>query len=588
MLPESSRSHPDQTPGQPKRPRKERLGGRAVLAVVVVLAVLVGGSWVAAYELAGDKLRHGTKVAGIDVGDKTPDQAARALQAGLAGRMARPITVVVGGKRIAVDPADAGLSLDADATVAGGAAVRTWNPVDLWNHYTDGGDLEPVVRTDDAKLAALARRIDAQAGSPAKDGAVRLTSTRVAVTDPVVGKAVDVGELDRALRSAYLSSGDRQVGLTLHEVSPTIDADDVQKAVDDFANPAMTGPVTLVFGKSPVLLRPQQFAKAISLVAKGGELAPVVDATTLRRVLDRALAADRTAPVDATVRLVKGRPRVIPAKPGVSYEPAQVERVLLELVTRSQGKRKAAVKATVKEPSFTTADARRLRIKKRVSTFTTHFPYAEYRNVNIGRAARLIDGTVLKPGETFSLNKIVGERTRANGFTDGWTIQNGVFKSDLGGGVSQLATTTFNAMFFAGLQDVEHKPHSLYISRYPIGREATVAWPSVDLKFKNDSPYGVLVHAVVAPSTPSAQGSVTVSMYSTKRWDITTKTGAPYAVTPYKSQKLTGNCENTSGANGFSIDVWRYFHRPGSSAVARSEKFHTTYIPQDEVDCKAG
>ena len=69
-----------------------------------------------------------------------------------------------------------------------------------------------------------------------------------------------------------------------------------------------------------------------------------------------------------------------------------------------------------------------------------------------------------------------------------------------------MATTTFNAMFFAGLEDVEHKPHSFYIDRYPVGREATVAWGAVDLRFRNDTPYGVLIDARVTPSTPSAPG----------------------------------------------------------------------------------
>ena len=105
------------------------------------------------------------------------------------------------------------------------------------------------------------------------------------------------------------------------------------------------------------------------------------------------------------------------------------------------------------------------------------------------------------------LNGVVGERTRENGFTEGFIISNGVFKEDLGGGVSQMATTTFNAMFFAGLKDLEHKPHSFYIDRYPVGREATVAWPTVDLKFENDTPYGVLIQASVTPSTPSTSNA---------------------------------------------------------------------------------
>ncbi|MEP9381514.1 VanW family protein [Nocardioides cheoyonin] len=569
--------------------RKERPGGKAVVVVLLALALLVGGGWFAAYHFASDRLPHGTRVAGVDVGDRTPAQAARTLRAGLADRMAEPVTVLGGGTAVKVNPAAAGLSLDAAATVASGATGRSWDPRTLWDHYTDGSDLQPVVDVDAAKLAATARRIDQRAGRVAVDGAVSFAAARVKVTDPVMGRGVDEDELAAALRSAYLSTGDRRVEVGLHDVPPAIDDAAVEKAVDDFANPAMSAPVTLVFGRSPVRIAPRQYAGALTLVPKGDRLVPVLDRAKLRTVIAQGLSSDRSAPVDATVRLVGGKPRVIPAKPGVSYDLDDVADVFLKVVTWKDGHRWTKVRSTVAEPDFTTAEARALRIRRKVSEFTTHFPYAEYRNVNIGRAAELIDGTVLKPGDTFSLNGIVGERTAANGFTTGWTIQNGIFRQDYGGGVSQLATTTFNAMFFAGLEDVEHKPHSLYIDRYPIGREATVAWPSVDLRFRNDTPYGVLVHATVTPSTPSSQGSVTVSMWSTKHWDITTRTGPRYAFTAYKTQTITdGNCEDTSGADGFSIDVWRYFHRPGSSAVVKTEKFHTTYIPQDHVICRTG
>ena len=173
-----------------------------------------------------------------------------------------------------------------------------------------------------------------------------------------------------------------------------------------------------------------------------------------------------------------------------------------------------------------------------MSSFTTYFPYAEYRNVNIGRAAELVDGTLLKPGETFSLNDTVGERTEENGFTKGYIINDGILVQDLGGGVSQMATTTFNAMFFAGLEDVEHKPHSFYIDRYPIGREATVAWGAVDLRFRNDTPYGVLIDTSFTDSTPTSSGAVTVTMYSTKWWDITTSTGERYNLTQPKTRRI--------------------------------------------------
>ena len=255
---------------------------------------------------------------------------------------------------------------------------------------------------------------------------------------------------------------------------------------------------------------------------------------------------------------------MVPAKPGVTYDPDDVSAAFLTLVTQPDGKRQMKVEATVAEPEFTTADAKALQIKEKVSTFTTYYPYAEYRNINIGRAAELVDGTILKPGETFSLNDIVGERTRENGFTEGYIISNGIFKEDLGGGVSQMATTTFNAMYFAGLKDIEHKPHSVYIDRYPEGREATVAWGSVDLRFQNDTPYGVLVHATVKPSDGSAKGVVTVSMYSTKTWDITSVTSDRYNFrSPATRTLTTADCEPAVGYDGFDVDVTRSFHKPG-------------------------
>ena len=293
-------------------------------------------------------------------------------------------------------------------------------------------------------------------------------------------------------------------------------------------------------------------------------------------------ASARTArPVDATVELVDGKPQVVPAKPGVTYDPADVSAAFLELVTQPGGEREMKVEATVAEPEFTTADARALEIKEQVSTFTTYYPYAEYRNINIGRAAELVDGTVLKPGEVFSLNDIVGERTRENGFTEGFIISNGIFKEDLGGGVSQMATTTFNAMFFAGLKDIEHKPHSFYIDRYPVGREATVAWGSVDLRFRTTRRTASSSHATVTPSTPSSQGVVTVSMYSTKFWDITHHDLGPLqlprARDPHADHRRTATRTRATAAS--TSTSTRYFRKPGSDDVVRTEKFHTTYTP---------
>ena len=566
-------------------PGREKAGGRVVVLMLAGLLLLVGGGYAAAYVGAGDNLPRGTTISGVEVGGRTPEEAARALEAGLDETVDAPIRVAVDGTEQTVTPEQAGLAVDYAASVEAAGGGRSWAPGRLWDYYTGGDDLDAVVTVDEAAMTSTVERLVASAGVLPKDGDVRFRNGGVKVVEPRMGEQVDPDEARAALEAAYLQE-DATAELTLSPAQPDVDEADVQQALDEFANPAVSGSVTLVFDKARVRLAPREFAPTLGMSAQGGKLVPELDEKALLALVDDAISKDG-APVDATVRVVGGEPRVIPAKPGVKYQSADVSEAFLDLVRKPEGKREQRVKATVAQPDFTTKDARALKITERVSTFTTYYPHADYRNTNIGRAAELVDGTVLEPGEVFSLNETVGERTRENGFTDGFIISDGVFKEDLGGGVSQMATTTFNAMFFAGLKDIEHKPHSFYIDRYPVGREATVAWGAVDLKFENDTPYGVLVTANVTPSTPSSQGVVTVSMWSTKHWDITTSTSDRYNYTEEKTRTLrTEDCYPNDGYAGFDVDVMRYFRKPGQSELHHSEKFHTTYIPSDTVVCK--
>jgi vancomycin resistance protein YoaR len=256
------------------------------------------------------------------------------------------------------------------------------------------------------------------------------------------------------------------------------------------------------------------------------------------------------------------------------------------VLTKNGKQRTADVELTGAKAKFSTSDAEQLGIKRVTGEFTTYFPYATYRNVNIGRAAELINGTVLKPGDTFSLNGIVGERTKGNGFVEGSIIKGGKFKKELGGGVSQSATTTYNAMFFAGLKDIEHQPHTLYIDRYPAGREATVAWPGLDLKFQNDTDYGVLVQAYVKKSTPGSKGSITVKMWSTKTYDEvdSSKLARSNFTTGRDITDDDPECEPQAPAQGFDVNYSRIFRNDGE--VVKTEKFFWRYAPTDRIRCE--
>ncbi len=153
-----------------------------------------------------------------------------------------------------------------------------------------------------------------------------------------------------------------------------------------------------------------------------------------------------------------------------------------------------------------------------IGEFTTR-GFAPDSGRNIRRAAQMINGMIVQPGETFSLNEATEPRNAANGFVEAGIISDGHASRGVGGGVSQVATTLYNAAYFAGMVDVEHKEHSFYISRYPPGREATVFGDAIDMKFRNDNPTGVMIQTAWTPE------SITVRLFGTKRYEVTSTPG---------------------------------------------------------------
>jgi vancomycin resistance protein YoaR len=559
---------------------RQARGGRVVLLTILGLLVLVGGAYAVAYAFAADRVPRGTSVAGVAIGGKAPATAAALLDKEFATR--GPIAVTVGGATTELTAEQLGFTFDADATVEKAGGGRSWNPQRLWDYYAGGDRIAPVIDVDDSAFEAALARLDKAHGRAAREGAVRFAKGKVKGVVGRAGLGLDRDDTRVALEAAYVAGS--PATLQLASVQPDITDADVQQALDSFGTPAVSGPVTLSFDRTRVSLAPAEFTPALAMTPKDGVLEPDLDAAKLSAIV-RSRLGDKGKPVDATVVLSGGRPQVVPGKPGVDYDPKDISEAFLGVVTRPAGERTLPVKATVAKPEVTTAEARKWGIKEKVSTFTTYYPHTDYRNVNIPRALSLINGTVLAPGETFSLNGTVGERTAANGFVEGYVIDGGLITTAYGGGVSQVATTTFNAAFFAGLKDVEHKPHSLYFDRYPIGREATVAWPYVDLKFQNDTPYGVLIETNVQKSTPSSSGVVTVSMWSTKYWDITTSVGDRYnVVAPGSRVSTDADCEPQEPNTGFDIKVYRHFNRDGERV--RSETMTTHYNSADRVTCK--
>ena len=565
--------------------RATRSDRRILRWLVVGVVLVLAGLYLAGYAFASDRIAQGTTVAGVDVGGQRPAGAERELRNALGDQVSAPIELVVEDRQFTLDPAEVGLDVDIPASVQQIPVGRSWNPADMWENLVGGASYDPVVVTVDDMLTDRLEEIAEEVGQPPVDGAVAFTADGPRATYGEVGRVLDVDAAATAVSSAYPSE-DGSVELELDPARPAISDADVSRAMKRFANPAMSGPVTLVLRGEEITLQPADYAAALSMVADGGRLEPQVDRERLMELVGPVLEDSVVAPVDATVRIEDGRPVVVPGRAGVTVNEDRLESVFLDVVAED-GDRRAQLPTTQAEPERTTAEVRDLGIKEEVSEFTTYYTHADYRNVNIGRAAEIVNGTILEPGETFSLNETVGERTRENGFTEGFVISDGVLVEDLGGGVSQAATTLFNAAFFAGLEDVEHKPHSFYIDRYPVGREATVAWPTVDLKFRNDTDYGVLIQTIHQPSTFSSQGALTVRMWSTKVWDIESVTGERYAFTAPDTRYMSGDdCVPNEGYGGFSIEVTRIFRKAGESEIDRTEEFHTVYTPSDTVICQ--
>ena len=120
-----------------------------------------------------------------------------------------------------------------------------------------------------------------------------------------------------------------------------------------------------------------------------------------------------------------------------------------------------------------------------------------------------------------------------------------------------------------------------------MGREATVAFPVVDLKFQNDTDYGVLIQAIHSPSVPGGTGGLTVRMWSTKVWDIESVTSGQYDFTSPDTRYSSGeDCVPNEGYGGFTVDVTRIFREAGEDEVVKREKDTTVYTPSDTVICE--
>lgn len=561
----------------PQHRRRDSWGlvGLGLIAALMLVGFVVTGLRMPAHATVG----------GIDVSGMTPAQARIAVERELGSRTQQPITVVARDRKILMDPSRAGLEVDIDASVRAAGGFHSVNPLRMVR-LLGGTETAPLVvkaHTDDleAAVAAVATSVD----RPPVEPLVTFDGTDPQVRKPKSGTVVDQPAAAAAIRSAYLVKD--EVRLPTKTARPAVGQRRLDIAMKRIVEPAISGPVTVRIGDQKISLPVSAYTPALSVRVVGVALRPHLDVEALAEPLTSATTGLAKDAVDATVAIEHGRPTIVPAKPGVGLRPDEMAAKLIPAITETGSARSVTVESKVVPPKFTTDDARKLDIKQKVSDFVTYFPYARYRNVNQSRAAELIDGTILKPGDTFSLNDTVGERDEDNGFVKGIVIGEGaVYQEQYGGGVSQVATTLYNAAFFAGLEDVEHHPHLFYIPRYPLGREATVWYGQLDLRFKNTLDSGLLIHAWVVPATDTRRGEMHVQMWGMKKWDIESSASDEYNDRdPKKRYDDTDTCIEQPPEEGFDVDITRTFRKLGSNDVDKTDSTHVSYAPGDQVIC---
>jgi vancomycin resistance protein YoaR len=487
-------------PGGARRASTPR---RALVGVGLSLAAFVGATAAAhAIDEAAhrDKAARGVTLGGSKLGGLEGAALEAEVDSFAAAFALRRLAVRAGSHVAELSVADGGASVDAPATVrAALLAGREGAWPARWSSWLGAlvrpRPIEPVVRLDEARAEALFDGIDRAMPERPFAGAVRAPLGRPEAEYPRPGSLVD-RPAARALLLARLPLGDASLTLPLQARPSPLP----REAVDDAlarAKGLLAGPIALASadGARRVEWATAELGEALeSRPAPDG--APRLELAFSTAAIEAKLGPLRAAldeePVDARFEVTGDRVGVVPGREGRRVDAALVAEALAR-AAGAEGRAGPLPYGPGEAPALSTEAAEALHVTKLVASFTTRHGCCEPRVQNIHRIADLIDGALVRPGQVFSVNERVGPRTAERGFVFAPSIAEHETVETVGGGVSQFATTFFNALIDGGYEILERQPHSFYFSRYPKGHEATLSFPKPDLIFRNDTDAGVLI-----------------------------------------------------------------------------------------------
>jgi vancomycin resistance protein YoaR len=395
-------------------------------------------------------------------------------------------------------------------------------------------------------LGAFGTRAEAHAAT--REPARPLADTPAAPVEPPAALA---GYLSRHVE---LVTAHGNVKQTWAELGAVIDADELSQAR----------------GADPT---------ALAALAARGSLPLRIDRDKATAALFAIKAKHDVSPVDAFLDLEE---RQIHAD-----QPGKALDVWASLPRLQAAARQAAEKLELVNVAVPAAVTRQTLGIDDISTVMGHhltrFPVTDRdRNFNLKLAASKLNGVVLKPGEEWSFNTQVGERSEKEGYKIAHVITAGEMVDGLAGGTCQISTTLFGAAFFAGLDIVKTTNHSRPSAYTPLGFDATVVWPNTDLKLKNPYEFPVVIHYRVANGEALVEILGKPRPYDKVVFERHVLESTPYPTEERLDEEIPKDVTSIDqpGFNGYKLERFRRFFKDGKQV--KSNKWTIEYKPVTE------
>ena len=453
----------------------------------------------------------GSQIAGVDVSGLTTAEARSLLERRSEQLGRTPVTFTAEGKSWRVKPDSVLVDVDWGAAVEAahrqGEGFGPLRGLKRLGVRVFGGEVVPTTRVYEAAVNSYVERFAKALDRPRVEPSLRMRGLDAHVVPGRNGRLLDEEAAQQVLVRSLTGLSREPVPLPLEVDRTRLSAKDLHGA-EVKAETMVSAHADLVYGPGGWHLSRAKIARLIALPS-GGSTEIELAGPAAKRFFANLRKRVNRAPKDAGFAIgARNVVRVIPAESGRLLDVQATTRNLMAGLL-STTNRRAELRVTSVAPERTTRDAQAMGITGLVGAYQTFYGGIANRIHNVQLVARLIDDHYIAPGAEFSFNDTTGERNEDKGFREAPVIINGELETGLGGGVCQVSTTAFNAAFEAGLSITERTNHALYISHYPQGRDATVNYPDLDLKFENDTGHWLWLRTYVSSS------SLTVALYGT-------------------------------------------------------------------------